>query len=257
MTLEEAVLAILDALPAELWFLVLLRVGGVVALLPMLGSRVVPTTLRLAFALALTLVLAPLAGEFSTSRNAPLGDYVDACAAELLTGLLIGFLCRCLFWSIQLAGTMASQSISLAQLMGAQIDQPQASIGQVLYLGALALAVVLNFHLVIVDAMIDSFDLVPLGTGVPAALAAELSAESAARAFEIGFALSCPFLVVAVLYNLCLGVVNKAMPQLMVAFIGAPAISWLGIALLFVSAPILLKAWSEHLLAFSLREGLR
>ena len=41
-----------------------------------------------------------------------------------------------------------------------------------------------------------------------------------------------------------LGVINRAMPQLMVAFVGAPAITAAGLLLLALAAPILLDIWA-------------
>jgi len=51
----------------------------------------------------------------------------------------------------------------------------------------------------------------------------------------------------SVLYNLALGVINKAMPQLMVAFVGAPVITLGAILLLFLAAPTMLGVWLSSL----------
>ncbi|WP_172330251.1 flagellar biosynthetic protein FliR [Mangrovicoccus sp. HB161399] len=253
--MSEAVNMILAMLPLEQAFLVLLRIGTAFFLLPVLGSRSVPPTVRLVLALALTYVVVPLSG----AMEAGLGrsGYVAACGHEVIAGLVIGFLCRSLFWSIQIAGTMAAQSISLAQILGNQVEQPQAAIGQFLYFAALALAMALDFHVAVVKALVESYDLIPIGTAIDPGIASRLIIETLGRLFDIALGLAGPFLVIAVLYNLCLGVVNKAMPQLMVAFIGAPAISWLGLVLLLLSAPILLSVWADHLMDFSLASGLR
>ena len=66
--------------------------------------------------------------------------------------------------------------------------------------------------------------------------------------FGLGFTLAGPFVLAAVVYNLGLGVINKAMPQLMVAFVGAPAISFGGIALLLIASPFLLSIWLDAFL---------
>jgi flagellar biosynthetic protein FliR len=55
--------------------------------------------------------------------------------------------------------------------------------------------------------------------------------------------LSAPFVLVSLIYNVAMGIINKAMPQLMVAFVGAPAITAGGMILLFVSLPFLLPIW--------------
>jgi flagellar biosynthetic protein FliR len=50
-------------------------------------------------------------------------------------------------------------------------------------------------------------------------------------------------MIASLLYNVALGVINKAMPQLMVAFVGAPAITWGGLVLLLVATPFILQVW--------------
>jgi len=63
------------------------------------------------------------------------------------------------------------------------------------------------------------------------------------RVFSLAFSLAAPFLIASVLYNLALGVINKAMPQLMVAFVGAPAITLGGLVILLLTTPFILPAW--------------
>ena len=71
-----------------------------------------------------------------------------------------------------------------------------------------------------------------------------------AEAFSLAFLLAAPFVIASFIYNLALGVINRAMPQLMVAFVGAPAITWGGLALLLVTAPVLLGVWVDRLNGF-------
>jgi len=71
----------------------------------------------------------------------------------------------------------------------------------------------------------------------------EAGRQRISESFSLAFRLAAPFVILSVLYNLTLGVINKAMPQLMVAFVGAPVITFGAIALLLISAPIMLAAW--------------
>ena len=66
----------------------------------------------------------------------------------------------------------------------------------------------------------------------------------------LAFGLAMPFVIASLIYNLALGVINRAMPQLMVAFVGAPAITFAGLFLLFAGAPLILSVWSDALFAF-------
>jgi flagellar biosynthesis protein FliR len=55
--------------------------------------------------------------------------------------------------------------------------------------------------------------------------------------------LAAPFFVISFLYNVALGVINRAMPQLMVAFVGAPAITFGALVLLLLAVPAGLVIW--------------
>jgi flagellar biosynthetic protein FliR len=70
------------------------------------------------------------------------------------------------------------------------------------------------------------------------------------RAFALGFTLAAPFVIASLIYNVTLGVINKAMPQLMVAFVGAPAITAGGLVLLMLAAPLMLSIWVESMALF-------
>lgn len=57
-------------------------------------------------------------------------------------------------------------------------------------------------------------------------------------------------MIAGLLYNVALGVINRAMPQLMVAMVGAPAITLGGIALFAIAAPLMLQVWLSALSAY-------
>jgi flagellar biosynthetic protein FliR len=82
------------------------------------------------------------------------------------------------------------------------------------------------------------------------ALIVELGLNEVRRIFELGFSLAAPFLIASLVYNIVLGVINKAMPQLMVSFVGAPAITAGGMLLLLLTAPILLGIWHAAFVEF-------
>lgn len=240
--------------PSAHLLLVFLRVGAMFFFLPIFGSTTVSVRIRLGLVLVVSGIIAPMVPmnvELDESRSA----FLAACAAEVFSGLLFGFACRGIFWIIQVAGTMSAQAISLSQILGNQVEQPAPAIGQITYMASLALAAVLDFHVLIVSALVQSYDILALGLPIPDQILATLSIDAVSKLFYAAFGLAGPFLVVAVLYNLCLGVVNKAMPQLMVAFVGAPAVTWLGIVVLFLSAPVILQTWKTHLLSLSLIYG--
>lgn len=225
---------------------VFLRVGAAVAVLPVLGNMMIPLRIRLITAFALSLVtgaaLAP-----GTVGAAPPGPAI--IASEIMIGVFLGLLIRLLAMALQVAGSMAAQATSLAQIFGGTVGgDPQPALGFVLSLGGLAFATAMGLHLKIIAYLVSSYDLVAFGAMLDGSGFAQLGIDRVAHSFALGFSLAAPFVLAAMLYNVTIGVINRAMPQLMVAFVGAPAITAGGLALLAICAPLIIGRWHDSLL---------
>jgi len=217
--------------------LVFLRVGAAVALLPAFGETAVPQRVKLALAVALTLVIFPAAQ--------PAAFSVPAAAAEAVTGLALGAGLRLLVLGLQTAGTIAAQSISLAQMFGGAGPEPQPVVANVLTLAALAAFVITGGLHRAAEMLILSYAIVPAGHAPDPGALADWGLARTAHAFGLAFSLAAPFVLAALLYNLALGAINRAMPALMVSFIGAPALTLGGLALLALAAPFVVEVWQR------------
>ncbi|MFN3936844.1 MAG: flagellar biosynthetic protein FliR, partial [Gemmobacter sp.] len=200
-------------------FLVFVRVGGVMALLPAFGEQTVPVRVRLALALAFSAVVTPAV--FPLSHAQMPASLAAAILAEAATGLMLGAGFRLLVLALATAGAMAAQATSLAQLFGGTGTEPQAAISNLLVVSGLAIAAASGLHVRAAEGLILSYTLFPPGLAPPAADAAVWGLSHVSRAFALAFTLAMPFLAGSLIYNVALGVINRAMPQLMVAFIGA------------------------------------
>jgi len=224
-------------------FVVFLRVGAVMALLPAFGEQMVPMRIRLALGLAFTAVVAPaVAPEVAPLIAAPPARLL---ATEPVAGLVLALALRFMVMALQIAGTMAAQATSLSQILGAASVDPQPAIAQLLLVAGLALVAMAGLHVHVARALIESYTVLRPGMLAPAAMLADWGLAQVRHAFGLAFSLAAPFTLAAVVYNLALGAINRAMPQLMVAFVGAPALTAGGLALLLSSAPLALSVWLE------------
>ena len=161
-----------------------------------------------------------------------------------MTGLVLGLSLRFFIYALQTAGALITQSLSIQQAFGAGVaPDPEATIGTVMTIAAIALAMSLDLHVKVASVLIQSYSVLPFGEFPLGADMAAWSATRASQAFALAVQLSIPFILVAFMYNLALGAINRAMPQLMVAFIGMPAITWLGLAIMFMVTSASLVVW--------------
>ncbi|MGC8201126.1 flagellar biosynthetic protein FliR [Aliiroseovarius sp. PTFE2010] len=248
----EAIDAILDLVQVQgtVGFIVFLRVGAAMALFPAFGERTIPERLRLVLALAFTAVVAPALGPEISETLSSGARVFTFLIPEVLIGLAIGIIVRLFIFALQTAGSIAAQSTSLSQIFGGSALDPQPAIGHLMLVSGLALAVMTGLHVRLAEYLILSYDLLPAGQFPDAGILGQWGIGQIAHSFALAFSLAAPFVIASLIYNVALGVINRAMPQLMVAFVGAPAITLGGLLLLFLSLPILLGIWSEALTGF-------
>ena len=240
-------LAQLLALSTEsLWagWIVFLRVGALAFALPGFGEQSVPARIRLAVAFAFTLIVAPAVAESVPAMPDDILAALPLFGTEIAAGLAFGLILRLFVNGLQVAGAIAAQSTSLSQIFGgtAGVD-PLPAMGHVLLIGGLALAMLMGLHVRVATYLLAGYELVPVGVLIGADTAAAWGTAAVARVFALGFTLAAPFLIASLLYNVTLGIINRAMPQLMVSFVGAPAITAGGLLLLVLTAPTILELW--------------
>ena len=244
MTAAADMVALLEG---SLWlgFLVFLRVAATVSLLPAFGESSVPLRIKLVLSLAFTAIVAPAINVAVPGLT--VGTLAMLVLTETVSGVLIGLGLRLFILALQTAGSIAAQSTSLSQILGGAAIEPLPAMGYILTVGALALAALSGLHIKAAQLMILSYDLLPLGLFAGGSDVAQWGIAQISRAFSLAFVLAAPVVLMSVIYNLTLGVINKAMPQLMVAFVGAPVITLGGLFILFLAAPIKLSVWLSAL----------
>lgn len=224
-------------------FIVFLRVAAITSLLPGFGEQSVPARVKLIIALAVTVIVAPAIQfdlpEFSFQTIAFL------IFSEIFSGLVVGIGVRLFILALQTAGSIAAQSTSLSQVLGGAAVDPMPAMGYILIVAGMALAAMAGLHVKAALLVILTYEFLPVGVFVAASEISEWGVGQVGQAFSLAFTLAAPFVILSVLYNFALGAINRAMPQLMVAFVGAPVITLGGLALLFVAAPFMLTVWLD------------
>lgn len=226
------------------WVGVFVRVGAACFLLPGVGNAGTSVRIRLAAAVALTAVVAPA----TVPSVDPVPPFVPevigpAFAAEAVAGLIIGLSARLLIFALQIAGTVAAQSLSVAQMFGGMGGEPQPAASSLLVMAGVALAMTAGLHVKVAIALIGSYGVIPFSVFAGGGDVALWTAERGQAMIEMAVGLALPFAIVGFIYNLALGAINRAMPQLMVAFVGAPFITGAGLVVLMLASPALLAYW--------------
>jgi flagellar biosynthetic protein FliR len=240
-----------DWVESQFWlgFFVFLRVGGVVGLAPGFGEQFLPARIRLVTAVLLTVLVVPLTPEI-TLDTLGVSQLFSIFFIEMAIGLLLGIGVRAFVFALHIAGSIAAQATSLAQLAGSNVTEPAPAVGQVLVISGLALAMIMRLPEHLVVYLVKSYVIFPFGALPLTEGVVPWGIRGLASAFSLGFQLAAPFVAISLLYNLTLGVINRAMPQLMVVFIGAPAITASSLILLALLASVMTMVWWQAFEAY-------
>ena len=168
--------------------------------------------------------------------------------AEAMVGLVIGLSFRLLVMALQIAGAVAAQNLSISQMFGAGVaPEPEPTIATLLGMGGIVLALQAGLHVHLIAALVGLYRLLPFGLVPDGGELAEWTTERVSEVFSLGLSLALPFIAIGFAYNLALGALSRAMPQLLVALVGAPLLIGLGLIVLYLALPEVLARWGAVL----------
>lgn len=238
----------LELVPLAAWaaafMIVVARLSFVVFFMPGIGEQVIPVQMRLLLLLGMATAYAS-SGIIQPTEFSPIPQYVALMAGEILIGLFLGVSLRVCIWILNIAGSIIAQSIGLAQFLGVALDtEAQTLTANILSMAGAAILITADYHVSVFVAFIDLYHTVPVGGHTN--LEHGFFIEGLVSGFSFAVLLAWPFVTVNLIYNIALGFINKALPQMMVAFVGAPFMVGAGLFLLSVSIISLMLMWKER-----------
>lgn len=220
---------------AQTLVLLFARVGGMVLVAPVFSTKNVPVAVRTALIVLLTILLQPLAMSHTTA--AP-GVTPATFITESLVGFALGLGAALLVGAASVAGDLMGIQIGLS---GAAILDPinngsENVLGTFGNLFAVALLLAVDAHLVMIDAVGRSLNVIPLGGSLHSeGLMAMV--RSASILFGLGLQFAAPVIAAVFIANTALAILSRAAPQLNLLSIAFPVQIGVGLVALAAAVP--------------------
>ncbi len=224
----------------------LVRVGSMIATIPIFSGGQVPAQLRIAIAFIFSLLIFP-----AVQENLPHVTYEPVSllllvGGELLLGTMVGFMAQLVFMAAEFGGSIIGYQMGFA---AANVFDPAnqrqvALISQFQSVFAILLFLVLNVHHLFFEAIVASFQMLPPGKLNLGGGAIMMIMEIANHSLILGLRLGAPILALLILSNLTLGVMSRVFPQLNAFLLSFPlniGISFVLIGLTFEMVASLLQ----------------
>ncbi len=217
-----------------------LRVLALFTSAPVFSMRVIPVRTRIGLAfLVAVCAQAVLPDQPVISLNSR--EAAGAVVQQVGIGLAMGFAVRLVFAAVELAGEIIGLQMGLNfasffdPASNAQVSAVARFFGNI----SMLLFVVINGHLMVLMAVVKSFDSFPVGGNFLQAIGQMRLHELGASLFSSALWIALPMIALLLFVNLTLGIISRVAPQMNIYAVGFPVTLTVGMLGITATLPML------------------
>ncbi len=206
---------------AEVFVLILVRLSAYVFTAPYLSQKSLPRKAKVAIAVIFSVVAYEAIGECNLEYSGSLG-YAVLVVKEAVCGLMLGLACNICTMILAFAGNIMDMEIGFSMM---QNFNPSSGImttvsGDMYTYFVMLCLLIMNAHLYIVAAIVESFKYVKLGSANINPSIYKVVVEFIVAFFVIAFRIVLPIFAVMLLINVVLGILAKVASQMNLFVVG-------------------------------------
>ncbi|MFH0918892.1 MAG: flagellar biosynthetic protein FliR [Fibrobacterota bacterium] len=216
------------------------RITSMIAVLPILGSRGTPVTVKLGLSVILTMILFPLLAVRVLEIPTGLFSFSVLVAKELFIGITMGFAASLIFAILQYGSYIMDQEMSFtfAETFDPMTETSTTPIAQLNAVIFSVMFLILGGHRLLIMAMANAFEIIPLGSvRFNAGPIAWQMTRMTGAIFNVGLAFAAPVVVTLIITTAVLGIIARTAPQLNIFIVGLPLRIGLGFLLIVTCLP--------------------
>lgn len=217
-----------------------LRILAVFTAAPIFSSKAFPVRARIALAFFIAFAAQPsLQGQLIVSINGP--EALGAVIQQVGIGLAIGFTVRLVFAAVELAGEVVGfqMGLNFAAFFDPSFNTQSSAVARFFGHMAAFLFIVMNGHLMVMMAVIKSFEAFPVDQNFLDALQKMKLYNLGSDLFATGLWIALPMVGMLMFANLALGIISRMAPQMNIFSIGFPITLTVGLIGITATLPML------------------
>jgi flagellar biosynthetic protein FliR len=227
----------------------MMRIGSMFIAMPVIGTRLVPTRVKIIITMVLSVVVVPLLPEVPQVEALSVEGFFIS-AQQILIGLSMGFTMQLVFGALMIAGEAIAMSMGLG--FASMVDPTNGVnvpvISQFFIIIGTLLFLALGGHLMLIQLVVSSFESLPISaTGVGRADFWSLIAWGS-QMFIGALWVAIPALISMLVITLSMGVMTRAAPQLNIFSVGFPVTMFMGFIILLLVMPGILPRFNQMML---------
>lgn len=216
--------------------LILVRIASFVMVAPFFGMPNTPARTKIGFSFFLTLIIYSTTQNVTVTYEGVIG-YATLVVKECVVGLLLGYLTQLCMQTIHFAGRIIDMDIGLAManVMDPTSKEQVGLIGTFYYDCVMLILLASDMHLFLTRAIVETYDLIPLGKMTINASMYDTVLGFIADYFVIGFRICLPVFAAILLLNAVLAIIVKIAPQINMFVVGMQLKILVGLGVMFLT----------------------
>ncbi|HAV74523.1 MULTISPECIES: flagellar biosynthetic protein FliR [unclassified Limnobacter] len=212
-----------------------IRILAMLATAPVFDNRTVQRRTRVGLAALIAILMMPLLPAPPVLSSA---QAIPVLIQQILVGVAMGFSMRLVFAAFEMAGDLLGLQMGLAfaQFIDPARGMQTPLIGSFLGVLAMLTFLVIDGHLLVIAAVVQSFELIPISANL-SVVNSQSIALAGSIMFMLALQISLPVMAAVLISNIVLGILARAAPQLNVMSIGFSITIGVGLWILWVSLP--------------------
>jgi flagellar biosynthetic protein FliR len=226
-----------------------MRIGAMLMSMPVLGTRMVPTRIKIITAFVITVFVLPLLPAVPEVEALSLsGLFISV--QQILIGFAMGFTLQLVFGALMIAGETIAMSMGLgfASMIDPNNGVSVPVIAQLLVIIGTLLFLALGGHLMLIQLVVSSFQSLPISpTGIERESFIAI-VNWGSQMFIGAIWIAIPAIISMLTVTISLGVMTRAAPQLNIFSVGFPITMFLGFIIIMLILPGMLPRFNQMML---------
>ena len=222
----------------EKFFFVFIRIGAMFLYAPIIGSASVPGKLKIGLILVMSFLIFPLLKGIPLPQPKGIFSFGIYMLSELSIGLIIAYMARMIFISVQIAGTLVDfqMGFGVVNVIDPQTETQVSVTAQLQNILAILIFLAIDAHHYIIQAIVESFFVINPFEINFASITPEYVLHLFTATFTIAVKIAAPIMAILFFLSVGLGLVARTVPQMNVFIVGFPL--QIGVGLLMVGLSI-------------------
>ncbi len=219
----------------EFFLAILVRITGFIYTAPFFGLRNVPFRVKTGLSMGIAIIMFYSIPYTPLSYSGTIG-FAVVIAGEVLAGVILGFLANICYQILAFAGQLMDMEIGFSMINEIDpVTSAQVTVSGNLYSYAVMLMLMVTYmHHFLLDALIDSYVIVPVGGVSVNPLIYNVAVNLMPQYFIIGFRIILPVFAAMLIVNTVLAILAKVAPQMSMFVIGIQLKVIIGLAVMVV-----------------------